>query len=339
LGHFIITIDTEGDNLWDAPDPITTRNVAYLPRFQSLCETYGLRPTYLVNYEMACDPEFVEFGRDVIARDQGEIGMHLHAWNSPPLVSLTRDDMTTLPYLVEYPEPVLRAKVEFMTGLLEETFDRKMTSHRAGRWAFDPVYARALVHNGYQVDCSVTPHVDWRRIKGDPKGEGGTDYRRFPAEPYFVDLRDVARAGDSTLLEVPMSVSTTCPRTLRYGVGAALRRVELFEKVLDRVWPKRWVRPNGRNLAPMLAQVSAAAAAGSAHVEFMLHSSELMPGGSPTFRTTESIEVLYDHLDALFERASALFRAATLTEFRAWFAAEVAGAAAGADELAAERAA
>jgi hypothetical protein len=34
---FIITIDTEGDNLWACPRHITTRNAAYLPRFQSLC--------------------------------------------------------------------------------------------------------------------------------------------------------------------------------------------------------------------------------------------------------------------------------------------------------------
>jgi hypothetical protein len=327
LGNFIITIDTEGDNLWDAPETITTRNTAYLPRFQALCEKYGLRPTYLVNYEMACDEAFVEFGRDVVARDQGEIGMHLHAWNSPPIVPLTTDDMQTLPYLVEYPEPVLRDKVAFMTDLLEETFEREVTSHRAGRWAFDGVYARALADNGYLVDCSVTPHVDWRRFKGDPRGDGGTDYRRFSEEPYFLDLHDISRAGDSALLEVPMSVHTECPTVLHYGAGAVLRRVEFFEKVLDRVWPKRWVRPNGRNLAPMLAQVGAASAAGAAHVEFMLHSSELMPGGSPTFKTDESIERLYDHLDALFERASALFHAATLTEFRALFAAAAPAAA------------
>lgn len=53
---FLITIDTEGDNLWQKHDSITTENARYLPRFQQLCEKYGFKPVYLTNYEMAIDP-------------------------------------------------------------------------------------------------------------------------------------------------------------------------------------------------------------------------------------------------------------------------------------------
>ena len=89
---FLITIDTEGDNLWQNHDRISTENTRFLPRFQALCEKYGFKPVYLTNYEMAVDAEYVEFARDVIARGCGEVGMHLHAWNSPPLTPLTNDD-------------------------------------------------------------------------------------------------------------------------------------------------------------------------------------------------------------------------------------------------------
>jgi len=51
---------------------------------------------------MAMSAAFVEFGRDVLARGTGEIGMHLHAWNSPPIVPLTGDDFHYQPYLIEY---------------------------------------------------------------------------------------------------------------------------------------------------------------------------------------------------------------------------------------------
>jgi hypothetical protein len=37
---FLITIDTEGDNLWAGPREITTDNVAWLPRFQTLCDRF-----------------------------------------------------------------------------------------------------------------------------------------------------------------------------------------------------------------------------------------------------------------------------------------------------------
>src|SRR5262249_50596440 len=123
---FIVTIDTEGDDLWSAPRRISTRNAACLPRFQALCERYGYRPVYLVNYEMAQCAQFGEFGRDVLARAAGEIGMHPHAWNSPPMVALTADDYRYRPYLTEYPEHVMRDKIRFMTGLLEQRFGRKM---------------------------------------------------------------------------------------------------------------------------------------------------------------------------------------------------------------------
>ncbi len=99
---FLITIDTEGDNLWSKSDTITTNNSNYLPRFHELCIKYKFRPTYLTNYEMAVCPIFKEFARNVIKSNTGEIGMHLHAWNSPPIINLTSNDYYYHPYLIEY---------------------------------------------------------------------------------------------------------------------------------------------------------------------------------------------------------------------------------------------
>ena len=66
---FLITIDAEGDNLWNKPKIITTNNAKFLSRFQLLCDSYGLKPTYLTNYEMACSDVFKEFGHDVISNN------------------------------------------------------------------------------------------------------------------------------------------------------------------------------------------------------------------------------------------------------------------------------
>jgi hypothetical protein len=312
---FLITIDTEGDNLWSAPREITTRNAAFLPRFQELAERYGLKPTWLTNYEMATSPTFQDFARDVLRRGTGEIGMHLHAWNSPPLVPLTADDFRYQPYLIEYPDAVIGDKVRVMTATLEETFGVKMVSHRAGRWSMDARYARLLVEHGYTVDCSVTPHVSWRHSKGDPSQQGGTDFSHFPSKPYFVDLDDLGRPGDSPLLELPMSIAPVGIGLLR-GVGAALPRQSLAGRVWHRVFPPvSWLRPNGRNLRQMRRLLRRFVREGRSYAEFMLHSSEFMPGGSPTFRTPESIEALYRDLEALFATAAELFTGMTLQEF------------------------
>lgn len=313
---FIITIDTEGDNIWERSAVVTTRNVAYLPRFQNLCERFAFKPTWLTNYEMACDPAFVEFGRDLVQRGCGEIGMHLHAWNSPPETTLSGDDMRHHPYLVEYPDSAMRDKVAYMTDLLEARFGVKMLSHRAGRWAFDERYAKLLVDFGYVADCSVTPGLTWQEHSGLPGGAGGSDYRNFPQVPYYLELEDISRPGASSLLEVPMT-------TRRSGLGKRFPwaySMPLLRSVAYRVAPKvRWLRPTGRNLHEMLHLVRQAASEKVAHLEFMLHSSEFMPGGSPTFRTETEIQRLYDDLVVLFTEIAGGFNGVTLSDFAARF--------------------
>lgn len=312
---FLITIDTEGDDLWSAPRTITVRNAAFLERFQRLCERHGLKPTYLTDYEMAVAPEFQEFARGALSRNMAEIGMHLHAWNSPPVRPLTDDDYRYQPYLIEYPEDVIREKVGVLTRLLEDTFGLKMSSHRAGRWSMNAVYARILVEHGYRTDCSVTPHVSWRRAMGDPRQGGGTDFSSFPEEPYLVDLGDISHRGNSSLLELPLTIMRSTSPGLR-RLGELLPQGSLPSRLWNRIFPPvHWLRPNGRNLPQMLRLLERALQDGRPYVEFMLHSSEFMPGGSPTFRTAASVEALYRDLDQLFSHASSRFSGATLSEF------------------------
>jgi hypothetical protein len=315
---FIITIDTEGDDLWRKPHEIGTRNVAYLPRFQALCEKFRFPPVYLTNYEMAMSHEFVEFGRDLTARGAGEIGMHLHAWNSPPIEPLTRDDYLHQPYLIEYPDRIMKEKIHVMTQLLESRFGRKMVSHRAGRWAIDARYLAMLREEGYLVDCSVTPVVVWGSNPGDPNGHGGADYTAFPEEPYFPDLADISVAAPmGTLLEVPMTVAKTRP----FQWSPMLYRLPVVRRFARRISPeRRWLCPvplfEKRNDKSLLRAARAVRDPVRTHLEFMLHSSELMPGGSPNFRNASDIDRLYEELEALFEELSGWCRGMTLAQFR-----------------------
>ena len=272
---FLITIDTEGDNLWSQEKIVTTRNANYLPRFQDLCERFNLKPTYLTNHEMAVDKNFSRFARGIVDRGVGEIGMHLHAWNSPPEILLTNEDHINKPYLVDYDESIMRSKVKFMTNLLEDVLSKKIVSHRAGRWAFDNRYAQILLDYGYKIDCSVTPGVSWKATKGHPNGLGGTNYEKFP----------------------------------NYGMPLARRLV-------SKKWPNPvWLRPNISNLKAMILLVEKALEDKRPYIEFMLHSSEFMPGGSPNFPNNYSIEKLYADLEVLFSYVEVKFQGNTLEEY------------------------
>lgn len=310
----LITIDTEGDNLWARPRHITSRNAAYLPRFQSLCERYGYKPTYLVNYEMAVNAGFVEFSRDLLRRDGAEIGLHLHAWHSPPDHRLTSDDYACSPYLIEFPREVMAAKIRFLTSLLEDTFETGMVSHRAGRWAINADYARELVANGYMVDCSVTPHVSWMTVRGATRG--GSDYRNFPTQPYFVNLDDIERPGNSPLLELPMSIRPRWP-TMAAGVMRRAYHTRLGYHLLKPLVGLQWLRPNGANRNEMIELARDLWSGNAPYAQFMLHSSELMPGGSPNFPTGRSIDALYEDIEALFDTMKDRYYGSTLKEFRA----------------------
>jgi peptidoglycan/xylan/chitin deacetylase (PgdA/CDA1 family) len=285
---FLVTMDAEGDNLWENQRAVSTRNAAHVHRFQSLCELFGLPVTWLTNHEMANCPIFVEFARDMLKRGTGEIGMHLHAWDSPPAHA---KDTKGQVYLTEYPEEAMVAKVDYMTGLLQDRFGTAPVSHRAGRWSFDDTYARVLSRFGYLVDTSVTPHVTWKHVLGDIDGAGGADYRGFPEHPYFIRHGGVSEPGTPELLEVPVTVT----------VGADGRT--------------KWLRPNGSNIRAMLGLIEQFRAEGRPCLVFMLHSSELMPGGSPTFAVKREIERLYDDLGCLFDAAKDQYRGATLREF------------------------
>ncbi len=288
---FLITIDTEGDNVWARRTPLTTENARFLPRFQLLAERYGFPPTYLVNYEMAQAPEFVAFAAGALKRGAAEIGAHLHAWNTPPIAPLTDDDERSHPFATEFPATLHAEKLAVLTRLLESTFQTRIVSHRAGRWAFNETSARLLVEAGYRVDCSVTPGVDWSANPGATGG--GPDYSDAPSCPYWI----------GSLLEVPVTIGATRPGW-----------VERF--LPHRLFPRlTWLRPDGRNLRGMLRLLDAASAQQAPCAEFMLHSSELMPGGSPNFPDAASIERLYRHLDELFAAAARSFAGSTLSAF------------------------
>ena len=64
--YFMITIDTEGDNLWEWKEGtyLGTENTSFLPRFQDLCSQYHFIPTWFCNWEMANDENFTAFANE-----------------------------------------------------------------------------------------------------------------------------------------------------------------------------------------------------------------------------------------------------------------------------------
>lgn len=295
---FMITVDTEGDNMWRRlysrnamKYRITTTNAEYIYRFQELCESYGLRPTYFVNYEMSNAAPFVEMARDGLKRGTLEVGMHMHAWSCPPYYELIPSAWGENPYIGEYPVHIMRKKVDYLTKYLQDIFQSEIISHRSGRWYLDKRYLKILREYGYWADCSVTPGIDWRSNQGMTEGSKGTNYQKYPSQSYEISRLKMNMHGRSGMWEIPVST------------------------YYDRNGKLQWLRPNGVNLNEMCRLVSHQYRRGIDYIEFMIHSSELMAKGSPNFETEEEIERLYEDIEALFAYAVRKYEGITVKDY------------------------
>ena len=134
----------------------------------------------------------------------------------------------------------------------------------------------------------------------------GTNYSSAQEEPYPVNC------GNETLIEIPLTVRET-HALISPSTSGAKPLARSFLNVAR--GQSLQLRPNGRNLNELLWLVDHVENSSSGYLMFMLHSSEFMPGGSPTFRTEEGIEHLYEHLDKVFDRVSRGFTGMTIGDY------------------------
>lgn len=294
---FIITIDTESDNQWDSSKNQTTENARFIPRFQELCEKYGFKPVYLVDYSMAQNPFLVEYLKKCSHRGTCEVGMHLHAWDTPPHYEY--DTCTTArPYLIEYPVEVMHDKIKAIHELLVNAFESNVVSHRAGRWATNQDYFKLLSEFGYRIDCSFTPGLSWKGSAGAIGG--GSDYSKAGDTVSFV-------GPGFSLMEIPMTLKKV------HRLNKPQKGIDLIKEpakfIKGRYW---WLRPALSSNEMMLEVIKDRK---QDYAEFMMHSSEMMPGGSPYFKTEEDIERLYSNLEEFFKLISGTYQGCTLKEY------------------------
>lgn len=294
--NIIVTVDTEGDNLWEWEEgkTIDTQNAKFLEPFQTLCEKYGFYPVYLTNYEMAMSNDFVEFVKEKVAKGACEIGMHLHAWNSPPEHNLKKlyDGNA---YITEYPKQVIREKHIFLKNLIEERIGVSPVSYRAGRWATSEELFDVLDEIGIRVDCSITPGI-YHKAPGTSV-QHANDYRKVSKFPHKIG---------KNLIEVPMTT-----RTYRTSNGK-----KLYRKMVNVIRGEHlWLRPALQSEDAMKLLIEKVLSENANYLMFMVHSSELMPGANPYCKTDEEVKGLLNKLDHVFSYVSSFGKGILLKDY------------------------
>lgn len=285
--YFIITVDTEeeGGWCWKPGDIISTENSLFIPRFQKLCEEYKYPPVYLTNWEMANEPRFIDRAIDWEKNGNCEIGIHLHAWSNPPYIPLERK-FSSADYLIEYDTSPMYHKFSKLHELLTNKIGHKPYSHRAGRWAMDNRYFKLLNDFGIQVDCSVTPGINWSNNMG--ANSGGSDYSMYDLREYFIN----------GILEVPMTIKYMHT----WGYGSYKHKIKCLIKGKN-----VWLRPAGQSSYELISLVNRIYQNPTIdYLEFMIHSNELMPGGSPYFKSENDVKNLFIKIEKLFNHVKSL---------------------------------
>ncbi len=295
--YFLVTIDTEEEREWgtDYKDHThyTVKNISYLPPLQELFDRHGVKATYLIDYPVAIDKAAMRVLREFQEKHQAEIGLHLHPWVNPPYEE-ERSLANTFP--MNLPPELQLKKLRVLSEAIAQVTGKRPLTYRAGRYGFNESSVPVLEEIGVTVDSSVVP---FRRAKQPFE----PDFGYLPSiEPYYLNRENVRIAGDSPVLEVPVTVgfSKRVPRWLaaRYTdlPNIGLRR--LLKKVFD--IDLYWLRPSYANLQQMIQLSDTLIRSGVSFLNMMFHSNELMPGGSKYCRTQSDVDHYLQRLDAYF---------------------------------------
>lgn len=183
--YLIITIDTEQDVDQQYQNIGTYRNIeSGIETISSVFDKYTCKATWMVTPDVA--KQYSEILKKM--HDKGdEIGCHIH----PEF--FTRSSIAHLrhtEYLCNFSKDEQRRMIKKSTEIIERACGFRPVSFRSGRFGLNNETLSVLQENGYLIDSSVCPNMNWSK-------DGGPDWSHYPNTiPYFV----------GNILEVPITI-------------------------------------------------------------------------------------------------------------------------------------
>lgn len=278
-GHppvLLVVVDTEEEFDWHAPFDRSATGVTHMRRigeFQSLCDSLGVRPVYVVDQPIASTPEAFEPLRAIHDSGRCEIGAHLHPWLSPPFEEELNARNS---YPGNLPRELEREKLQSLVAAIEQNLHLRPASYKAGRYGFGPHTAATLVELGLRCDLSFCPAFDL-------SADGGPDYSEFGCEPSWIDERAKLLSLPTTGAFVGWAAS---PGSYRFAQSLrALRLPGILSRL--RAVERLHLSPEGYCLADNLRLTRALLARGLRVFTLALHSPSLATGHTDYVRDEE----------------------------------------------------
>lgn len=289
--QLVVVVDCEEEFDWAQPlrgTPCSVRSTAEIEPLQRILNKHGVRPTYVVDYQVASDESACRPLRTWRDDDCCGIGAHLHPWVTPPFgeePSIANSFQANLPPALE------RAKIESLVALLEQRFDERPTIFRAGRFGIGSETASMLVDLGFEIDVSFMPHYSYRE-------QGGRDFRTAPMAPFWL-------GPGQSLFEIPVTAGFT---GIAWRAGPWVQRLvetKLAESVrlgglLSRsfILSRLRLTPEGMHLGEIKELTRALLRRGQSVFHLTLHSTSMVLGGNPYVRDEGDRQRLVEWMDA-----------------------------------------
>ncbi len=308
----IVSIDAEEDNWGYDRRESSVENIRMVPRLQALFDRYGIRPCYMVSYEVASCDWATSILSDIAARDRCEIGAHLHPWNTPPVdeeINEHNSMLKNLPYELQL------EKVKVLTEKIQAAFGKRPQSFRAGRWGLGQDTIKALVACRYTVDCSVTPTISWKS-SGD-----GPEFLDAKIIPYRIPVNCTGSGEDFTsILEIPVTIGfNRWPFEFWQKFYAQLQKEWLRSVhavgIMHRtgLLKKIWLTPEGQSAADMITLTKTIIKNGMNLINMSFHTTSLLPGKSIFVRDEKELEQFYSRIEAVLDYVSVNATISSLT--------------------------
>jgi hypothetical protein len=252
------------------------RNLRNQTMAQEIFNRFSVRPVYLVDYAVATQPDGYMPLREIAQSGQCEIGAHLHPWITPPL---TEELSNRTSFSHNLPVGLQKEKLARLTEAITSNFAVRPVSYRAGRLGVGEEIAEILTSLDYQIDMSVQPGINMRRIDG-------ADFRRGFDRPYWF-------GQGGPLLEIPATPSFTgvlarrnVPKTLGIQLYDRLSRPSLdrihLRGLFARLGLLEWIPPSpeGVSIGELRRLTQTLLSRGNRIFVFSYHSSSLLPGST-----------------------------------------------------------
>lgn len=297
---YVITIDTEEDN-WSnySSTKNSTENIRRIDSLQEIFNRNNVKPTYLISYPVATNPNSIFILRKILEKNNCEIGMHCHPWNTPPF---EEEINTCNSMLCNLPSSLVLKKLTTLYEVIEKNFRVSPVSFRAGRLGFSSSVANALCKLGFQVDSSVSPYTDWREY-------GGPDFSDFPLYPYKFNPDNLKTpCSDGVLLELPVTIGflqsnfTRCQKLSRFlegYYGKKLRLKGILNKL--RLLNKIWLSPETSSASDMIKLAQRLQRLNYSFLNLSFHSTSLMAGLGPFVRCKSDEKIFLDKIEKFLQ--------------------------------------